>query len=97
MLSIPNCYLSNNDLSSSGLKQKSRKICLCRNYKLTLHKNKKEVIMALEIKAIPTLYGEAAERFLKLAEATPEERSKRKKIKIDRDLVDKVLRKAKMV
>ena len=53
--------------------------------------------MALEIKAIPTLYGEAAERFLKLAEATPEERSKRKKIKIDRDLVDKVLRKAKMV
>ncbi len=53
--------------------------------------------MALEIKAIPTLYGEAAERFLKLAEATPEERSKRKKIKIDCDLVDKVLRKAKMV
>lgn len=52
--------------------------------------------MALEIKAIPTLYGEAAERFIKLAEATPEERKKRKKIKIDPTIVDKVLRKAGM-
>ena len=52
--------------------------------------------MALEIKPIPTLYGEAAERSIKLAEASPEERSKRKKIKIDSNLVDQVLRKAKM-
>ena len=51
--------------------------------------------MALEIKAIPTLHGEAAERFIKLAEASPEERSKRRKIKIS--VVDKVLRKAGLV
>lgn len=52
--------------------------------------------MALEIKAIPTLHGEAAERFIKLAEASLEERSKRKKIKIDTSVVDKVLHKAGM-
>lgn len=53
--------------------------------------------MALEIKAIPTLHGEAAERFMNLAEASPEERSKRRKIKIDISVVDKVLRKAGLV
>lgn len=52
--------------------------------------------MALEIKAIPTLHGEAAERFLRLAEASPEERRNRIKIKIDPELVDKVLKKAGM-
>lgn len=60
-------------------------------------KNKEEVTMALEIKAIPTLHGEAAERFMNLAEASPEERSKRRKIKIDISVVDKVLRKAGLV
>ena len=53
--------------------------------------------MALEIKEIPTLHGEADERFMKLAEASPEERSKRRKIKIDISVVDKVLRKAGLV
>ncbi|WP_036904845.1 hypothetical protein [Prevotella sp. AGR2160] len=32
-------------------------------------------IMALEIKAIPTLHGDAAERFLKLIDVSSEERS----------------------
>lgn len=53
--------------------------------------------MALEIKAIPTLHGEAAERFLKLAEASPEERRNRIKIKIDPEAVKKALRKAGML
>lgn len=63
----------------------------------TTFAEKKGNIMALEIKAIPTLHGEAAERFLKLAEASPEERKNRIKIKIDPEAVKKVLRKSGMI
>lgn len=51
-------------------------------------------IMALEIKAIPTLHGDAAERFLKLIDVSSEERKKRGGIKRDPQMVKKVLQKA---
>lgn len=53
--------------------------------------------MALEIKAIPTLHGEDAKRFLELAEASPEKRRERKRrIKINPQDVKAILRKAGM-
>lgn len=52
--------------------------------------------MALEIKAIPTLHGNAAKRFIELAEAPPEARRSRKKIRVDTKVVDEVLKKAGM-
>lgn len=53
--------------------------------------------MALEIKAIPTLHGDAAVRFLRLAEASPEARKSRvRRIKVNTQDVRKALRKAGM-
>lgn len=53
--------------------------------------------MALEIKAIPTLHGEAAKRFIELAEASPEVRRNRtRRIKVNTQIVKDVLRKAGM-
>lgn len=54
--------------------------------------------MAIEIKAIPTLRGDAAKRFLKLIEPIPETRRlKAHRIKVNTQDVKKALRKAGMI
>lgn len=54
--------------------------------------------MAIEIKAIPTLRGDAAKRFLKLIESPAETRkTKAHRIKINAQDVKKALHKAGMI